>query len=269
MATSGNCPNCGSVLAPGAIACARCGHQLSEAAPQEARPAAGPTFQKPAAAGAQSIDVAKTFADVRRRWGVENSNIFLAAAVMAVIAFLISTIAGPSLVAADAEAFNRRFDNAVWLQLAFGLALGAAALAVLIRWQSGPPERSEASQLDFRIGAGLAGVTLVFVLLGLIKGFDGSFDGVDAWFRYANVYAMLVLAIFAISRPVPSQFGGTESTLVGLGAVGVSVVVLVIGQFMGLSDKNDTFVNGLAFQNLGVTLLTLSLAWFLGLQPKN
>jgi hypothetical protein len=267
MTASGNCPNCGSTLAPGAIACARCGHQLSDPAPPEAPPG-GPSFSKPPASVPSAIDVASIIADTRRRWGVENNNIFLAAAVMAVIAFLISTVAGPSLVAADAEAFNRRIDNSVWLQLAFGLALGAASLAVLIRWQSGPPERSGASQMDFRIGAGLAGVTLVFVLLGLIKGFDGSFDGVDSWSRYANVYAMLVLAVFAISRPVPSRLGGTESTLVGLVAVCVSVAGLVIGQFMGLSDQNDTFVNGLAFQNLGVILMTLSLAWFLGLQPR-
>jgi hypothetical protein len=270
MVTSGNCPNCGSTLPPGAIACARCGHKLAEPAPTEAPPAAGPTFQKPSAQQQQSIDLAGAFADVRKRWKVEHSNVFIAALAMAVLAFLISTIAGPSLVAAGDDAFDRRIDNGVWLQLAFGLALGAAALCILIRWESGPPEMTaDTERIDFRVGAGLAGVTLLFMLLSLFKGFDGSFDGVDSWFRYAMVYAALVVAIFAISRPIPPTIGGTTSTMVGQVAIGIGAALLVIGQFMGLSNSNDTFVNGLAFQSVGIILMILSLGWFLGLQPKN
>lgn len=269
MVTSGNCPNCGSTLPPGAIACARCGHQLKEAAPSEAPPAAGPTFQKPSAQPQQSLDLAGAFADLRKRWKVENSNLFLAALAMAVLAFLISTIAGPSLVAAGADNLGRRIDNGVWLQLAFGLALGAAALCILIRWESGPPDHTaDTERIDFRVGGGLAGVTLLFMLLSLFKGFDGSFDGVDSWYRYANVYSVLTVAIFAISRPIPPTIGGAASTMIGQVAIGIGVALLVIGQFMGLSNKNDTFVNGLAFQSVGIILMTLSLGWFLGFQPR-
>ncbi len=269
MAISGNCPNCGSTLPPGATACARCGHRLAEPAPEEAPSAANP-LKEPAGrpAAGQTLDVMEEFNKVRERWGVADSQIFLAALGMAVLAFLISTVTGPSLVAAGDDAFGRRIDNAVWLQLAFGLAVGSAALAVYIRYEAGPPRASTDSDIDFKVVAGLAGLTLVFALLGLFKGFDGSFDGADSWFRYANVYAAIVVAGFAISRPVPRELGTTPSTRIGVGAVGVAGAMLVIGLIMGLSNDADTFATGVALQAAGTVLVIVSLGWFLGLRAE-
>jgi len=272
MSATGSCPNCGSTLAPGAINCARCGYQLREPAPLEAAPA-GPPIEKASSESPPSFDFGQTYGELRQRasrefselkarWRVENQTVFLAALAMAALSFIIARIAGPSFVN-DADS-----DSAVWLQLALGLALGAAALAVYIRWESGPPRESAESEIDYIVGGVLAGITMIFALLCVFKGFDGSIGGVDAWFRYAFVYAVLVVAIFAIARPTPRMVRTTASTTVGLTAVGLAAGALVLGQIFGLSNNVDTFATGVSFQYFGLILMVLSLGWFLGLKAE-
>jgi hypothetical protein len=82
------------------------------------------------------------------------------------------------------------------------------------------------------------------------------------------VYAVIVVAGFAISRPIPRAMGTTPTTTIGLAATGVAAAMLVIGLFMGLSNDNDTFATGVAFQGAGTIVMILALGWFLGLRAE-
>ena len=86
MSTPINCPNCGSTLAPGVAACARCGHKLAvEEAPEPAA-AAGPQFPRPATAApapATSLNLGTLLPDARERWNVKQTPYLSAAMALA------------------------------------------------------------------------------------------------------------------------------------------------------------------------------------------
>ena len=271
MATPVNCPNCGSTLAPGVMACARCGHRLIVEPAEEPAPVAGPQFPRPATAApppAASLDLQQMLADIRARWGVVQTPIFTAAIALAAAALLIATFAHISYTTAAAAAVNRKLNDQVWFTLATGCALAAAALLVLVRFQSGPPRPAPAKNPDLRVALGLAGLTALFALVGLIIGLGGRFDASDSWLRYAQVFAFLALGWLVISRPIPSSFGTVTAVNAGLIIGGLAMVALLIGQFMGLSNNNDTYVGGLSWQALGIAGITLAFGWFLGMRPK-
>jgi hypothetical protein len=206
--------------------------------------------------------------DVRSRWGVEQSPVFIAMLVMAAAAILFATVAVTSGLIAGDDEFEQRFDASVWFQLATPLAIGAAALCVLLRWQSGPT-RGEAHREDQTFLYALMGLSLIWALLGVFKGFDEGLDAADYWFSYSLVFALLAVGFAALARPTPAVLGTVNSVSFGLGWVGLGVVLALIGTIQGRSNDFSTFASGIALQQAGLVLMTLALAWFLGLRPAS
>jgi hypothetical protein len=286
MVTPSTCPQCGNALPPGEGACPICGHQLqvgpsqspppqdppSPAAPgapppppaaEAPRPAGGPATAQATAAVSDVID------QTLERWNVARSGILIAAFVLALLAFLVATFANISYLSAGDIDSNQKFDAQIWFNLALGAAIAAAALLILVRWQSGRPGAASMDSPDFRVGMAMAGLVALFCLAGLFKGFDDSFDAQDSWFNYARVFAFLTIGWLVISRPIPQAVAGMSSVTIGLLIVAVGAGALVLGQFMGLSDDFSTFVTGVSFQSLGVVAMFLALGWFLGLERRS
>jgi hypothetical protein len=234
-----------------------------------------PDEPTPAAAGASATAAATgqalraRFDETLDRWGVDQTPVLIGGLVLAVIAVLVSSYAVTTYLTAGDSDFLQKLDSQVWMRFALGLAIAGAALLVLARWQSplSGAVSGERNQ-DLTIGFVLAGMTVAFALAGLFKGFDESFEATDAWFAYANVFAVVTLGWFAISRPVPSAIGTLSSATLGIGAIVVGVITLIIGQIQGLSEDNSTYISGLAFQGIGTVAVILALGWFLGLRPK-
>ncbi|HEY8766235.1 MAG TPA: zinc ribbon domain-containing protein [Dehalococcoidia bacterium] len=272
MATPVNCPNCGSTLAPGVMACARCGHKLTVEPASEPAPVAGPQFPRPATAAPPppaSLNVQQMLADIRARWGIQQTPYFVGVMALAVLALLIGTIAHISYLTAGATEANKQLDDGVWLTTATALALAAAVLALVVRREAGiPPRASDVRNPDFRVALGLAGTTILFAFVGVIIGMSGRFDAALSWERYAEIFAFFALGWLIISRPVPEALGTVNSITVGFIAGGAILVALVIGQIMGLSHSNDSYTGGISWQALAISALVLELGWFLGMRPK-
>jgi hypothetical protein len=112
------------------------------------------------------------------------------------------------------------------------------------------------------------GLTAAFLLAGLFKGTDESYEALDAWYRYAQLFAFLAIGWCAISRPVPSALGTMNSLMVAYIAAGVAGAAGLIGLLMGLSNDNSTFLTGLSFQSVGLVVALLIIAWFLGMRRE-
>jgi hypothetical protein len=203
--------------------------------------------------------------DVRSRWGVGQSPALIGALVLALVALAVGTLAVISYLIAGDDEPSQKFDAQVWFALALPLAFGAAALFVLVRLQSGPL-RGEAGAQDWQGYLVLNGFAVVFALLGLIKGFDESFEALDAWFSYSVVFSFLALGLAAVARPVPATVAGTSASVVGLAAVGIAVVILLIGTLQGRSDDFSTYAQGISLQRAGFVLMILAFAWFSGMR---
>ena len=272
MATPVNCPNCGSTLAPGVVACARCGHRLNVEPEAEPAPPPGPQFPRPATVApspAASLNVQQMLAEVRARWGIQQTPYFVGVMVLAGLALLIGTIAHISYLTAGSTDANKQLDDGVWLTMATALAFAAAVLALVVRREAGPPPRaSDARNPDFRIALGLAGMTILFAFVGVVIGMNGRVDAALSWERYAQIFAFFALGWLIISRPVPEVMGTVNSITVGFIAGGAILVALVIGQIMGLSHNNDSYTGGISWQALAISALVLLLGWFLGMQPE-
>ncbi len=272
MSTPINCPNCGSTLAPGVAACARCGQKLAvEPAPEPAAPA-GPQFPRPATAApapANSLNVQQVLADARARWGIQQTPYFVGAILLAGLALLIGTIAHISYLTASSSAVNKQLNDAVWLTTANALALAAAVLSLVVRREAvAPPPASDARNPDFRVGLGLIGMTILFAFVGVVVGMSGRFDAALSWERYAQIFAFFTLGWLIISRPVPAALVTVSSISLGFVTGGAILVAVAIGQVMGLSNSNDTYTGGISWQALAVSALVLELGWFLGMRPK-
>ncbi len=290
MATSNNCPQCGTPLEFGAVSCTACGYQLSAPAegaapePEQQPPAweqpeqppipAGPAHQdigaapvRPSAAGGATQSATAMLNETLERWGVQQSGVLIAAAALFAVAFLVGTLANISYLTAGDGDQLQKFDAQVWFTLALGAAIGALVLLLLVRWQSGPT--AETAERDLQVGVAIGALALLFCLLGLFKGFDDSFDAQDSWLRYALIYAFLAAGWLAISRPIPAAVGTVGSAMAAIVAVGVAGAVLVIGQFMGLSEDYSRYVSGVSLQSVGIVVMVLAVAWVLGLQPRS
>ena len=272
MATPVNCPNCGSTLAPGVMACARCGHKLTVEPASEPALVAGPQFPRPATAAPPppaSLNVQQMLADIRARWGIQQMPYFVGVMALAVLALLVGTIAHISYLTAGATEANKQLDDGVWLTTAIALAFAAAVLALVVRREAdAPPRASDVRNPDFRVALGLAGTTILFAFAGVIIGMSGRFDAALSWERYAEIFAFFALGWLIISRPVPEALGTVNSVTVGFIAGGATLVALVIGQIMGLSHSNDSYTGGISWQALAISTLVLELGWFLGMRPK-
>lgn len=281
------CPQCGTPVLSGAAICTACGHQLDEpvaaappvdvVAPEQANADAPyesppPRTTLPGTEVPQkprtSLDAPRLLNETRERWGVEASSpTFIAALLMAALAFLIGTYAVISYLIADLGEVRQKLDAAIWLQLASGAGIGAAALLVLERWRSSTVP-ADSRGLDLRVGLAICALVLIFVLLGLFKGQDESQDAMDAWMSYAQLFAILAIGWFAISRPIPLEVMSLPSVVIGMGAVAVGLILLLIGTLQARSDDFSSFVSGLSFQGAGIALMLLALGWFLGLTPR-
>lgn len=285
MVTPMSCPNCKSQLAPGAVACARCGHRLETPAPPVADPAGVPTpvSSDPAtqyeptpmaSASARSSEavsnvgqtLSQMVADAAGRWSVDRrSPVFGAVAALFALAFLIGTVALFNLLRADPGEFDQKSDAAVMFNLALALSLGFAALSLLLRLEGGIPSGDPAPQ-DQRIFFGMSGLIVAFTLLSLFKGLDESLSAESAWFRYALIFSFLAMGFAAITRPTPGMVGAVASRTIGLVVVGLSVIFGIVGLIQGRSADFSTFAMGVTLGDAAIVLAGLAFAWFLGMR---
>ena len=282
------CPRCGTPVQPNATMCTACGFDLT-ASSDSPPPATASTPPTPDPAPVTDADPAETsstssttaraaaageavragFDATLERWGVEQTPVLIGGLVLAVIAVLVSSFAVTTYLTAGDADFLQKLDAQVWMRFALGFAIAGAALLVLARWQS-PFSGAVSGERnpDLTVGFVLSGMTVAFSVAGLFKGLDESFEATDAWFSYANVFAVVTLGWFAISRSVPATIGTISTMTLGIAAVVVGIITLIIGQIQGLSEDNSTYISGLAFQGVGTVAVILALGWFLGLRPK-
>ena len=268
MDSSLTCPNCGSTAMEGAATCNNCGSLLTPPAPQqpsepppEPAGAGGPKFSQPGTAGGFSLNLA----DVAKRWNVEQSPILIAALAMLGVALAVGTYAIiTSLLAGDTD-FEARSDAQALFLFAIPLSVGASALMAYLRLQAGPLS-GEPDEQDRQFMYVLYGFSIAFMLPMLFKGFDEGLEAETAWYYYAQLFAFFALALCLIAKPVPSQMGTTSSSMIGLIAVGVAVVAGAIGVIQGMSSDFSSFAIGVTLEDAALVLMTLSLAWFLGMR---
>ncbi len=273
MWTPINCPNCGSTLAPGVTACARCGQKL--AAPESSAPAvlAGPQFAppRPATIGPQPVAPFKPTAilqDARERWNVAQTPYLSGALALAGLALLVGTLAHISYLISGTEEIWQQAHDAMWETLAQGLAFASAVVALLVRRRSGPTYEADVRGPDFRVAMVLVAITVLFALVGTVLGMGSRFAASNSWLHYSQMFAFLALAYLIISKPVPASFGRFSSAMIGLAVVVAAVTVLVVGQASGMSKTNNSFYGGIAWQATGLVVVTLALGWFLGMEPE-
>lgn len=260
MTDAATCPNCGNALAEGVSTCANCGHQLAPPS-SDPPPSGGPTFSRPAAPSAVNVDLA----EMRKRWGVKQTPYFTTALALAAVALAVGTLAVISyLIAGDTDT-EQKLDAQAWFSLSIGLSIGAAAVMILVRLQSGAPAAA-ADKQDWQFALVILGFAAIFSLLGLFKGFDKGLDALDAWFSYATLFAFLAVGFFALSRPTPAALGGLKAPVIGVIVIAVGVLLLLIGTMQARSNDFSTYASGLAFERFGQVLMLVALAWFLGLR---
>jgi hypothetical protein len=266
MSASVNCPNCGSTLAPGATACARCGHQLSDPASAETPPA-GPQAPRsaPAAAPAQ-IKLNVNLSEMLHRWGVQRTTYATAAFVAAAVTVAIASIG--VAIYLPAGSFDTQQDGQSFLTSSIGAGFITVALMALARWQSGGG-KGGANQDDLRVSYALGGLALLWALMAVIVGFfDDRVDPEYGWAQYGLVFALLDLAWCTIARPIPESLGATKSINVGLGFATAAGVALLLGLFLAMSNSQATYSKGVTLQDVGFVLAVLSFGTFAGLPPR-
>lgn len=207
--------------------------------------------------------------DARERWGVEGTPFFMGVMGLVAIAILLGTLAHVSVLTAGAADFNKRADFYVWSTSATALALGALVVAVLIRFDAkGSPAPAYSQSIDFRVGVGLAVLTVLFALIGVIVGMGGHPDSAGTWERYATMFSFVTATWFVLSQPVPETIGTTKATTIGLIIAAVALPMLVIGQIMGLGNSTGSYVGGVSWQAMAISIIVIDLGWFLGMQRR-
>lgn len=271
MSTPINCPNCGSTLAPGVAACVRCGYKLIvEPTPEPAAPA-GPQFPRPATAApppSASLNVGALLTDARERWNVKQTPYLSAAIALGVLALLVGTLAHISYLTAGSDEGLKKDHDFMWLTLADGLAFAAAVVALMVRRESVPTHPADVRGPDFRVGAGLAAIAVLFALVGTVIGMGGRGAAADSWVHYSQLFAFLALAWLIISRPIPAALGTISAPTMGLALAAAGVGALLIGQISGMGNSSDSYFGGVSWQAMGTAVITLALGWFLGMRPK-
>jgi hypothetical protein len=270
MATPINCPNCGSTLAPGVAACARCGHKLAVEETPEPAAVSGPQFPRPATATrtpATSLKLGALLTDARERWNVKQTPYLSAAIALGIMALLVGTLAHISYLTAGSAEVLKQDHDFMWETLANGLAFAAAVVVLMVRRDSGPAHLADVRGPDIRIGAGLAAIAVLFAFVGTVIGMGGRYAAADSWMHYSQLFAFLALAWLIISRPIPAALGTVSATTIGLAAVAAGIGALLIGQITGMDNSNSSYVGGISWQAMGIAVITLALGWFLGMAP--
>jgi hypothetical protein len=286
MTTPVNCPNCGSQLPPGAPSCARCGERfdvepevtLEAEAPAPEPPPKLPSATPPprattgtghAASGDAAKAIQEYLADSRARWGLEQTPFLLAVVALTLLAFVIGTIALSLLLTAGSDDIKRQLNNAVWLTTAGAAAFGGLVLAILVRNEAtGSPAAPDVNSVDFRAAMVVGGLALLWSLIAVITGMGGHPENGEAWARYSAVFAFITATLLVLAQPVPVMLGTMKTTTIGVIAAGVAAVALFIGTIQGMSDSFDTYIGGLALQQLAINVLILDLGWMLGMQRR-
>lgn len=286
MADPVNCPNCGSTLPPGAIACARCGHQLAtpasapqppapsasaappppppadtSRAPATGEPSRGPSFKAPGAPAQLQMPVNLDLNEMLGRWGVERSLYVFAALGAAVLGILIASLGHTLYLVADD--FLAQSDGVAWQQLGLGLSVIAVALFALVRWQS--PRDARPGQDDRRIALAIGGMAALWMLVGFALGVGKRLDPEGSWWYYSLTFSFVLLAWNIISRPVPARVSTYSTVNIGVGALCVAAGLLVIGTFLAMSDTESSYSMGVTFQDTGIVIAVLAFATFAGL----
>jgi hypothetical protein len=271
MSTPINCPNCGSTLAPGVAACARCGHKLAAEETPEPAAVSGPQFPRPATAAptqAKSLNLGALLPDARARWNVKQTPYLSAAMALGVMALLVGTLAHISYLTAGVADGLKKDHDFMWETLANGLAFAAAVVALMVRRDSGPTHPADVRGPDFRIGAGLAAIAVLFAFVGVVIGMGGRGSAEDSWVHYSQLFAFLALAWLIISRPIPAALGSVNARTIGLVLVAAGVAALLIGEITGMDNSDSSYFGGVAWQAMGIAVITLALGWFLGMASE-
>jgi hypothetical protein len=203
--------------------------------------------------------------DLRSRWGIEQSPAFSAVLVMWAVAFAVGTFSVISWLTAGDGDFEQQSDASVSAFFSVVVAVGAAALLAYLRADAGRLE-GEAHQQDQRLFYALCGLSIIFLLLSLFKGLDESLDAEAAWYHYSLLYALFALGFALIAKPTPAALGGLATEIVAYVAVGLAMLFGVVGVIQGRSNDFSTYSMGVSLLDAAFVLVTLALAWFLGLR---
>jgi hypothetical protein len=205
-------------------------------------------------------------ADARSRWGIEQSPYFSAGLAAFALTVLLATIGHILFLTADG--LEDQYDGQAWFTAAIGIGFVTVALMVLTRWLS-DGGKAGATEQDLRVSYVLGGLALAWIFLALVFGFfDDRVDPEHSWAQYAIVFAILDLAWCTIARPIPESLGSMKSVSLGLGGLAAAVIVLLLGMFLAMSNKLDTYSRGVTLQDLGFVLAIMSFAMFMGLPAK-
>jgi hypothetical protein len=214
-----------------------------------------------------SLNLSTLLPDARARWNVKQTPYLSAAMALGVMALLVGTLAHISYLTAGTDEVLKQDHDFMWETLANGLAFAAAVVALMVRRDSGPTHLADVRGPDFRIGAGLAAIAVLFAFVGTIIGMGGRYNASDSWLHYSQLFAFLALAWLIISRPIPAALGSVSATTIGLGVVAAGVGALLIGQITGMDNSNSSYIGGVSWQAMGIAVITLALGWFLGMGP--
>ena len=235
--------------------------------PPPAEGGSGPQFTKPAGSPGAGMTMNLNLKEMSKRWGVDGNPYTLYGLIAAGVGLALGTIG--HIVYLTADTGETQSDGYQLLFTGIGVALGAAALMLLARWQSGGGAPGGDSQDDLRITGVLAGMALLWILLALIFGLlDDRIDAQDSWAQYSRLFAVLTLAWCVISRPFSSTVFSMNAATIGLIALGAAAVTLGLGMLLAFSSDFDTFTKGVTLENTGLVLVFLALAVFLGMRPR-
>jgi hypothetical protein len=203
--------------------------------------------------------------DFRSRWRIEQTPAFTAVLILWAVAFVVGTYSVISWLTAGDGDFEQQSDASVSAFFSVVLAVGAAALLAYVRMDAGRLEGG-AHQQDQRLFYGLCGLSIIFLLLSLFKGLDESLDAEGAWYHYSLLYALFALGFALVAKPTPSALGGLAPEMIAYIAIGLAVIFGAIGAIQGRSNDFSSYSMGVSLLDAAFVLVTLSLAWFLGMR---
>ena len=229
----------------------------------------GATGTGPASSGDIGKAVQQYLSELRERWGLEATPLFIGVIVLLAAAFVIGTFAHIILMTAGATDVKKHLDYPVWLTTAGALSFGALVIAVLVRHEAQrTPPPPDMQSIDFRVGLVIGGLALLFSVVAVVTGLGGHAETAQSWAGYSSIFAFGGATWFVLSQPVPPMIGTMKATSIGVGVAGAALAILVIGQIQGLSDSLDSYIGGLAWQAMAISIIVLDLGWFLGMQPR-
>jgi hypothetical protein len=139
----------------------------------------------------------------------------------------------------------------------FGVVLAALAVALIVLDQAPRKPKSELGNLGIFVGAGLAAVTLLFSLIGLVKAFSTgaeSFDGYWAWMPFGTTFAFICVGWLYLMRPAAA----IVARIFTAATAGMSFILALVGLATGLGSG---FSYPAFYPAHGLAWLSWALVW--------